>query len=238
MELVSHYLVTYLGLGWLPRTTHYQWNRLTLSRTYLCTHPGIRRARYKNHIKRQDLQVTNRWKWVCSKAQDNTLLHYSELWLKLQTKGHYEGHYTVYYEELKMWKVEKNTKPDNTSTKKLVGAWGERDLERQEQVWRRECGAGGERYTEKQSGHPILAFTMLHVLPEAHCPLTVGLCERAVHSLARSYYPAAPTRRLRKKPGACGWAESTGRGTEIIPWYTHQSLWRGWSSCWVVHTGI
>lgn len=40
-------------------------------------------------------------------------------------------------------------------------------------------------------GHPISAFTMARVLPEADCPLTVGLCERPLHSL--SYYAASLT---------------------------------------------
>lgn len=55
------------------------------------------------------------------------------------------------------------------------------------------------RGTEKELGHPILAFTIACVLPEAHCPLTVGLCERTRHSL--SYYTASPTREQRKEPG-------------------------------------
>lgn len=32
-----------------------------------------------------------------------------------------------------------------------------------------------QRGREKELGHPILAFTIARVLPEAHCPLTVGL---------------------------------------------------------------
>lgn len=69
---------------------------------------------------------------------------------------------------------------------------------------------------EKELGHPILAFTIAHVLPEAHCPLTVGLCERARHSL--SYYTASPTHEHRKEPGRM-WVGRRGRGEsrEIIP---------------------
>lgn len=74
---------------------------------------------------------------------------------------------------------------------------------------------GGEnveqRGTESQRdlGHPILAFTIACVLPEAHCPLTVGLCERFRHSL--SYYTASPTRKQRKEPG-CVWVSRRGWG--------------------------
>lgn len=36
-------------------------------------------------------------------------------------------------------------------------------------------GTKSERGGEREMGHPILALTIAHVLPEAHCPLTVGL---------------------------------------------------------------
>lgn len=55
---------------------------------------------------------------------------------------------------------------------------------------------GSRKAREKELGHPILAFTIARVLPEAHCPLTVGLCERALHSL--SYYTLSPTCEHRK----------------------------------------
>lgn len=60
---------------------------------------------------------------------------------------------------------------------------------------------------EKELGHPTLAFTMGRVFPEADCPLTVGLCERPLHSL--SYYTASLTRRHRKEPG-CMWVMQRG----------------------------
>lgn len=59
---------------------------------------------------------------------------------------------------------------------------------------------------EKELGHPVSAFTMARVLPEADCPLTVGLCERPRHSL--SYYPASPSHK-RRKPG-CMWVMQRG----------------------------
>lgn len=84
-----------------------------------------------------------------------------------------------------------------------VRAWG-RDWESQtlsldkkgggENVEQREPES--QRGREKELGHPILAFTIARVLPEAHCPLTVGLCERALHSL--SYYTLSPTCKHRK----------------------------------------
>lgn len=64
-----------------------------------------------------------------------------------------------------------------------------------------------QRRGEKELGHPILAFTIARVLPEAYCPLTVGLCERAQHSF--SYYTASPTHKHRKKPG-CMWVRRRG----------------------------
>lgn len=79
---------------------------------------------------------------------------------------------------------------------------------------------GGENVERRESeshsdveelGHPILAFTIARVLPEAHCPLTVGLCERARHIL--SYYTASPTHKHRKEPG-CMWVRQRGWGGE------------------------
>lgn len=68
---------------------------------------------------------------------------------------------------------------------------------------------GGQKASviEKELGHPILAFTIARVLPEAYCPLTVGLCEKARHSL--SYYTAAPTCKHRKEPW-CMWVRLRG----------------------------
>lgn len=60
---------------------------------------------------------------------------------------------------------------------------------------------------EKELGHPILAFTMAGVLPGADRPLTVGLCERPLHS--PSYYAASL--RQRKEPGRM-WADAQGGG--------------------------
>lgn len=63
---------------------------------------------------------------------------------------------------------------------------------------------------EKELGHPILASTTMgRLLPEADCPLTVGLCERPLHSL--SHYTAS----LRHKKGAwlhVGDAKGVGAG--------------------------
>lgn len=67
---------------------------------------------------------------------------------------------------------------------------------------------------EKELGHPILASTMGRLLPEADCPLTVGLCERPLHSL--SDYTAS----LRHKKGAwlhVGDAQRMAGGGIIIP---------------------
>lgn len=77
-------------------------------------------------------------------------------------------------------------------------------------------GPKSQQDRAKELGHPILAFTIARVLPEAHCPLTVGLCERARHSL--SYYIASPTRKHRKEPG-CVWVRRGGWGErrKIIP---------------------
>lgn len=68
---------------------------------------------------------------------------------------------------------------------------------------------GGQKARE-ELGHPILAFTIARVLPEAHCPLTVGLCKRALHSL--SIYRAAPTWKHRKSPACASmWVGIRGR---------------------------
>lgn len=91
-------------------------------------------------------------------------------------------------------------------------------------MWSRGSRKASARERAKELGHPILAFTIAHVLPEAHCPLTVGLCKRAWHSL--SYYTASPTRKHRKGARVnVGEAERMGR--KNIPWHTHQSLLRG-----------
>lgn len=66
---------------------------------------------------------------------------------------------------------------------------------------------------EKELGHPILAFTMARVLPEADCPLTVGLCERPLHSL--SPYTASLRHEHRTEPG-CMWVMQRGWGERGI----------------------
>lgn len=77
----------------------------------------------------------------------------------------------------------------------------------------------------KELGHPILASTMGGVLPEADCPLTVGLCERPLHSL--SYFTASLRLEHRKEPG-CMWVMQRGWGSEELLFHdTHPRCGRG-----------
>lgn len=87
----------------------------------------------------------------------------------------------------------------------------EQDLRPRHRSWMQKMWHGGSRASvmEKELGHPILAFTMACVLPEADCPLTVGLCERPLHS--PSYYAASLRRRQRKEPGRM-WADAQRMG--------------------------
>lgn len=98
---------------------------------------------------------------------------------------------------------------------------------------------GGENVEQRESesqrdreelGHPILVFTIARVLPEAHCPLTVGLCERARHTL--SYYTASPTRKHRKEPG-CMWVRQRGweRGGLLFHDTNIKASGGAWPSC-------
>lgn len=102
----------------------------------------------------------------------------------------------------------------------------EQDLRPRHRSWMKKMWHGGSRASvmEKELGHPILAFTMACVLPEADCPLTVGLCERPLHS--PSYYAASLRRRQRKEPGRM-WADAQRMGGALLFHDTHHSSGRG-----------
>lgn len=132
---------------------------------------------------------------------------------KVAEWGEKSRHMTELSVEKGKWWLNKIEKPDSTLTKK-----GEHEAQREHKTLSLNKKGRGEdmeqwepesqRIYKKELGHPIFAFTIAHVLPEAHCPLTVGLCERARHSL--SYYTASPTHKPRKEPG-CMWVRWRGR---------------------------